>query len=71
MLDALENSLSAHFYLFGVRGALLVQLERPDEARVAFVRALALARSPAEAAHVRMQIDRLTRTEGAQWQRRE
>jgi RNA polymerase sigma-70 factor, ECF subfamily len=65
MIDTLAKHLSAYFYFFGVRGALLVELERPEEARVAFDRALALARSPAEAAHVRMQIDRLTRPEEA------
>jgi predicted RNA polymerase sigma factor len=40
--------------------ALLQGLGRDDEARIAFDRALALAKSPAEAAHIRMQIDRLT-----------
>jgi RNA polymerase sigma-70 factor (ECF subfamily) len=61
MLDALAKDLPAYFYFFGVRGALLVDLGRPDEAREAFDRALALAKSPAEAAHIRLQIDRLTR----------
>jgi RNA polymerase sigma-70 factor, ECF subfamily len=63
MIDTLTKDLSGYFYFFGVRGALLVELERPEEARAAFDRALALARSPAEATHVRMQIDRLTRKE--------
>ena len=61
VIDTLAKELSGYFYFFGVRGALLVELERPEEARAAFDRALALARSPAEATHVRMQIDRLTR----------
>ena len=61
MLDALAKDLPGYFYFFGVRGALLVDLGRPDEAREAFDRALALAKSPAEAAHIRLQIDRLTR----------
>jgi RNA polymerase sigma-70 factor (ECF subfamily) len=65
MVDALADHLSGYFYFFGVRGALLTQLGRPEEARMAFDRALALARSPAEAAHVRMRIDRLMRTEGS------
>ena len=64
MIDTLAKDLSGYFYFFGVRGALLVELERPEEARAAFDRALALARSPAEATHVRMQIDRLTRKAG-------
>jgi RNA polymerase sigma-70 factor (ECF subfamily) len=59
-VDGLAKELGGYFYFFGVRGALLLELGRADEARVAFDRALALARSPAEAAHVRMQIDRLT-----------
>jgi RNA polymerase sigma-70 factor (ECF subfamily) len=61
MLDALAKDLCGYFYFFGVRGALLVDLGRPDDARQAFDRALALAKSPAEAAHIRLQIDRLTR----------
>jgi RNA polymerase sigma-70 factor, ECF subfamily len=60
MLDALAKDLRGYFYFFGVRGALLGDLGRPDEAREAFDRALALAKSPAEAAHIRLQIDRLT-----------
>jgi len=61
MLDALAKDLAGYFYFFGVRGALLTDLGRPDEAREAFDRALAIAKSPAEAAHIRLQIDRLTR----------
>jgi RNA polymerase sigma-70 factor (ECF subfamily) len=60
MIEPLAKDLSAYFYFFGVRGALLLQLGRHDEARVAFDRALALANTPAEAAHIRSQIDRLT-----------
>jgi RNA polymerase sigma-70 factor (ECF subfamily) len=65
MLEALAKHLPGYFYFFGVRGALLLDLGRTDEAREAFDRALALAKSPAEAAHIRLQIDRLTRTKGA------
>jgi RNA polymerase sigma-70 factor, ECF subfamily len=65
MLDALAKDLPGYFYFFGVRGALLMDLGRSDEAREAFDRALALAKSPAEAAHIRLQIDRLTRKKGA------
>ena len=60
MIEPLAKELSGYFYFFGVRGALLLQLGRHDEARVAFDRALALANTPAEAAHIRSQIDRLT-----------
>jgi RNA polymerase sigma-70 factor, ECF subfamily len=61
MVDALAKDLVGYFYFFGVRGALLLDLGRPDEAREAFDRALAIAKSPVEAAHIRLQIDRLTR----------
>ncbi|HEX8791910.1 MAG TPA: RNA polymerase sigma factor [Polyangiaceae bacterium] len=60
MIEPLSKELSGYFYFFGVRGAFLLQLGRHDEARVAFDRALALANTPAEAAHIRSQIDRLT-----------
>jgi RNA polymerase sigma-70 factor (ECF subfamily) len=36
-------------------------LGRVAEARAAFDRAIALAKSPAEAVHIRLQIDRLTK----------
>lgn len=61
MIEPLADKLSNYFYYFGVRGALLMQLDRNDEARVAFDRAIALAHSSAEAAHIRMQLDRLQR----------
>jgi RNA polymerase sigma-70 factor, ECF subfamily len=38
----------------------LLQLGRPEEARVAFDQAIARANTVAEAAHIRMQLDRLT-----------
>ncbi|TIR42121.1 MAG: RNA polymerase sigma factor, partial [Mesorhizobium sp.] len=43
----------------GLKGGLLMQLGRGEEARVAFDRAIALANTAAEAAHIRMHIDRL------------
>jgi RNA polymerase sigma-70 factor (ECF subfamily) len=61
MIEPLAGRLSNYFYFFGVRGALLMQLDRDEEARVAFDRAIALAHSSAEAAHIRMQLDRLKR----------
>jgi RNA polymerase sigma-70 factor (ECF subfamily) len=36
-----------------------MQLDRADEARAAFDRAIALAHTAVEAAHIRMHIDRL------------
>jgi RNA polymerase sigma-70 factor (ECF subfamily) len=61
MIEPLAPALSGYFHFFGVRGALLHQLGRADEARVAFDRAIALARTPAEAAHIRQHLDRLAR----------
>jgi RNA polymerase sigma-70 factor (ECF subfamily) len=61
MIEPLEGRLSNYFHYFGVRGAFLMQLERHDEARIAFDRAIALANTSAEAAHIRMHLDRLMR----------
>jgi RNA polymerase sigma-70 factor (ECF subfamily) len=59
MVEPLAERLSGYFYFHGVRGALLLELHRAEEARVSFDRAIALANTPAEAAHIRMQLDRL------------
>ena len=59
MIEPLANRLGGYFHFFGARGALLLQLGRADEAREAFNRAIALANTPAEAAHIRMHLDRL------------
>jgi RNA polymerase sigma-70 factor, ECF subfamily len=59
LVEPLSEELSAYFHFHGLRGALLLQLDRHDEARVAFQRAIGLANTPAEAAHIRMQLDRL------------
>ena len=61
MIEPLGERLSNYFHYFGVRGAFLIQLGRNDEARVAFDRAIALANTSAEAAHIRMHLDRLMR----------
>jgi RNA polymerase sigma-70 factor, ECF subfamily len=61
LIEPLAAPLAGYFHFFGLRGALLTQLGRADEARVAFDRAIALANTAAEAAHIRMQIDRLLR----------
>jgi RNA polymerase sigma-70 factor (ECF subfamily) len=61
IVEPLAQALGGYFYFFGVKGALLQQLGRDDEAREAFDRAIALAHSPAEAAHIRLQLDRLKR----------
>jgi len=60
LIDPLAPKLSGYFHFFGVRGALLAELGRRDEARAAFDRAIALANTAVEAAHIRMHLDRLT-----------
>jgi RNA polymerase sigma-70 factor (ECF subfamily) len=60
MIEPLAGRLDSYFYFHGVRGALLEKLERTDEARTAFGRAIALANTPAEAAHIRQHLDRLS-----------
>jgi RNA polymerase sigma-70 factor (ECF subfamily) len=59
LIDPLEKSLSGYFHYFGTRGAFLLQLGRNQEARTAFDRAISLANTPAEAAHIRRHLDRL------------
>jgi RNA polymerase sigma-70 factor, ECF subfamily len=61
MIEPLAPRLSNYFHFFGVRGAFLMQLGRNDEAHVDFDRAIALANTSAEAAHIRMHLDRLMR----------
>ena len=61
MIEPLAARLQNYFHFFGVKGAFLMQLGRNDEARVAFDRAIALANTSAEAAHIRMHLDRLIR----------
>jgi len=59
MIEPLAKKLEGYFYLFGVKGTLLIQLGRNEEARTAFNRAIALANTAAEAAHIRLHLDRL------------
>jgi RNA polymerase sigma-70 factor (ECF subfamily) len=59
LVDPLEKTLAGYFYFHGARGAFLKDLGRHAEARVAFDRAIALAQSPIEAAHIRQQIESL------------
>jgi RNA polymerase sigma-70 factor (ECF subfamily) len=61
MIEPLAPKLSGYFHFFGVKGGLLMQLGRDKEARVAFDQAIALANTAAEAAHIRMHLDRLQR----------
>jgi len=59
MIEPLAPRLSGYFYFFGLKGALLQQLGRFGEARTAYDQAIALAGTAAEAAHIRLHLDRL------------
>ena len=65
MIEPLASQLSGYFHFFGLKGALLMQLDRAAEARVAFDQAIALANTAAEAAHIRAHLDRLVRESGS------
>jgi RNA polymerase sigma-70 factor (ECF subfamily) len=59
LLEPLGEPLSGYFYYHGVRGGLLKQTGAHRQAREAFNRAIALAHSPAEAAHIRGHLDQI------------
>ncbi|TBA86503.1 RNA polymerase sigma factor [Rhizobium ruizarguesonis] len=59
LIDPLGEKLGGYFYYHGLRGGLLKQLGLTSQAREAFDRAIALAHSAAEAAHIRRQIDKM------------
>ena len=59
MVEPLAEPLSGYFYFHGLCGALLQQLGRKHEARQAFNRAIGLAATTAEAAHIREHLDQL------------
>jgi RNA polymerase sigma-70 factor (ECF subfamily) len=65
MVEPLADRLAGYFHFHGLRGGLLMQLGRNDEAREAFDRAIALANTAAEASHIRMHIDRLMKESAA------
>jgi RNA polymerase sigma-70 factor, ECF subfamily len=60
LIEGLGEKLGGYFHFFGVKGAFLMQLGRDQEARAAFDQAIALAHTPAEAAHIRLHLDRLS-----------
>jgi RNA polymerase sigma-70 factor (ECF subfamily) len=60
MVEPLAERLAGYFYFHGLKGALLDQHGRSDEAHESFSRAIALANTPAEAAHIRQHLDRLS-----------
>jgi RNA polymerase sigma-70 factor (ECF subfamily) len=62
MIEPLAEPLAGYFHYFGVKGWLLKELGRDAEARTAFNRAIALAHTPAEAAHIRQHLDLLAKS---------
>ena len=62
LIEPLDGPLAGYFYFHGMRGALLAKLGRAGEARDAYSRAISLAGSAAEAAHIRGQLDALSET---------
>ncbi|WP_242217534.1 RNA polymerase sigma factor [Shinella zoogloeoides] len=61
LVEPLAEKLDGYFYFHGLRGGLLKQLGRYAEAHQAFDRAIALATTSAEAAHIRQHIDSMRR----------
>ena len=59
VVESVGDRLDGYFHFHGVRGHFLKQLGRRREAGEAFTRAIALAGSPAEAAHIRGLLDTL------------
>lgn len=61
LIEPLAEKLDGYFYFHGLRGGLLKQLGRYAEAHQAFDRAIALATTSAEAAHIRQHLDSMQR----------
>jgi RNA polymerase sigma-70 factor (ECF subfamily) len=59
LVEPLGERLAGYFHVHGLRGAFLRDLGRAAEARECFARAISLANTPAEAAHIREHLDRL------------
>ncbi len=64
LIEPLAKQLSGYFHFHGVRGAFLQQIGRMREARGAYEQAIAIANTPAEAAHIRKHLDQLQRDAG-------
>ncbi|MDE1996167.1 MAG: RNA polymerase sigma factor [Rhizobiaceae bacterium] len=62
LIEPLAERLDGYFYFHGLRGGLLMQMGDYRDAHCCFDRAIALARSPAEAEHIRHQLDKLSAT---------
>jgi RNA polymerase sigma-70 factor, ECF subfamily len=62
MIEPLSDALGDYFNYHGLKGALLIELGKPLEARPCLDKAISLARSPVEADHIRQKLDGLMRT---------
>jgi RNA polymerase sigma-70 factor, ECF subfamily len=70
MIEPLAQPLAEYFNFHGLKGALLMQLDRPLEARQALDKAISLARSPVEADHIRQKLDALLEIDAGQGARK-
>lgn len=61
IVDTLQAPLDSYFHFHGLRGWLLMEMGRDRDAKTAFDRAIALANTPAEAAHIRQHLDTISR----------
>jgi len=59
LIEPLADALGGYFYFHGLRGGLLKDLGRIEEARIAFDIAIAHANTTAEAVHIRAHLDKL------------
>ena len=64
MIEPLSDALENYFYFHGVRGIFLKEVGSQQEARRALLRAMSLASTPAEAVHIRREIEHLERRGG-------
>lgn len=65
LIQPLAGQLGGYFHFFGLKGALHMQLGEVAAARAAFDKAISLANTAAEAAHIRMHLDRLLQESGS------
>lgn len=63
LIEPLADALGNYFYFHGLRGGLLKDLGRTEEARLAFDIAIAHANTSAEALHIRAHLDHLSTPE--------
>jgi len=66
MIEPLAEPLANYFHFHGVKGGYLMQLGRHEEAKATFDRAIALAKTPQEACHIRQHLDRLEKSDRAE-----